>query len=122
MFSDSYQLVAIISPFKIAIISTKPVAQIQFRATWNQIVENEIDAKMMHGQLKWWIPQSKSENLNIRALAFSFGSNLALLHITYRKYDGDTRRKLLFRIPVKTKVSSPVVAIEWINQNVCNYW
>ena len=120
MFSDPYQLVAITSPVKIAILAMKPTPHIQFRATWAQMnfTASELDIKGVHSEVCWWCPQSSSEDLTFRRLAFSHGSHLALLKVMNTSSNDSSRSKLSFKIACRTKALSDVLAIQWISEKV----
>ncbi len=125
-FTDSFQLVALTTPFKIAIFSMKPFPQIQYRASWEQLNQTEISVNFKEScaELSWWIPQSQSENINLRYLAFSHGSHLFILSISSAVSNTDPmRRKLSFAISAHICAPSSILAITWINSSVsCSYY
>jgi hypothetical protein len=121
MFSDPYCLVAITSPFKIAIMSMKPAPQIQYRATWGQLnkSDREVNSKVIYSELKWWTPQSKKEPLDARFLAFTYGPYVALLLVTCKISQNDSsKKKLIFDVCARNEASTDIVALEWINFQV----
>ena len=121
MFSDAFQLVAVTTPFKIAIFSMKPIPQIQYRASWEQLnkTDSSVNIKESYAELSWWIPQSQSENLNNRYLAFSHGSHLFVLSISSIISTTDSmRRKLSYAISAHACASADILAIEWITSKV----
>ncbi|KAJ3361453.1 Vacuolar protein sorting-associated protein 8, partial [Kappamyces sp. JEL0680] len=123
IFSDPFQLVAITSPIKIAILSMKPTPQIQYRATWASLnhSDKEVDSVVGHSICKWWMPTSRREAAatNTRLLAFSHGPFLSLLSVTGKRSESDpTRKKLVFQISARTHAGPhDIVGIEWLSSS-----
>ncbi|KAJ3311984.1 Vacuolar protein sorting-associated protein 8 [Boothiomyces sp. JEL0838] len=111
---DSLSLVAVTSPFKLAILSMKPSPRIQHRIMWSSL-NNEHAVE--YSCTRWWVPTSNKYNSKrLPRLAFSFGRKLGVINLSSTMESAeDQSKKLVFNVACQTESESDITAIEWIN-------
>lgn len=127
---DSYSLVALCSPFKVAILSMHPTPQIQYRQTWPslQTVDIVVDSQVGFAECKWFRPRNFTEsndgndpnewNGNDPRLAFSHGNWLNVLDVGVIIDKSEGKKRLKFAFCGRVQVEDVIVSIEWINSKV----
>ncbi|KAI8809432.1 hypothetical protein BJ742DRAFT_805070 [Cladochytrium replicatum] len=139
--SDQLGLVAIATPYKLAIMNMKPVPQIQYKFAWGKPSETQ---GLYRSAAMAWFPAVKRKEKAVRGisgdpmLAFSFGRKLHLLRVAPLKSVGEVDTKFAqtklpamdylvtsewTMSPTKTEgitdVPEPsIVAVRWLNENV----
>jgi hypothetical protein len=121
---DSYLMAALTSPFKLAVITMKPLPQIVFRVSWAQLAKGEDSPckRVEQAELCWWIPprnalgtghfyKGKHEHL---FLAFSFGCHIGILRISWLTEENKTK-KLSFEIIAQNKLPERLLSLNWLN-------
>jgi vacuolar protein sorting-associated protein 8 len=110
---DSNYLVAITSPYKLAIVAMKPIPQILFRMSWSQFFgDGEEVVKVENAETDWYVP-SKQQRATCVFLAVGFACNLRIFKIDW-KIDGGTKKRLRFEIIAKGICASAITSINWM--------
>lgn len=122
--TDSYSLVAIITPFKLLIAALKPTPRTLWRLL-NKPAASEVNAQTTVGSLSWW-PSSKTTP---PALAFSWGHELRIVSVHEErepltnddKVDAKEkeRRSLKFVESGHWKLEEVALRVIWLNARVC---
>ncbi|RHZ52600.1 hypothetical protein Glove_460g50 [Diversispora epigaea] len=130
--SESFGLVAMLTPYKMIIVSTKPTVQPQYKfiKPRNVVSDSSTQSKSISGCLAWF-PAVNSESPIINTdpfLAFSWGSHLILIKITVappafpeistkrRKNERDVRLEYIkigeWRAP------NGIVGLQWLSSQI----
>ncbi|KAI8893736.1 Golgi CORVET complex core vacuolar protein 8-domain-containing protein [Globomyces pollinis-pini] len=119
---DTSLLVAISSPYKIAILCMKPTPQIIYRSTWVNLQKLDKErpiTQVNQSHLKWWVPTKNKHALapSHPILAFSYENVLGILYVTWgvSETPEGSIPKLVFRIQNQIECPSPITSINWIN-------
>jgi hypothetical protein len=113
---DSNFLVAVTSPYKLAILSMKPIPQILFRIPWSQLQENNVEiTSVKSSHTCWYIPtkRSKAEYL---LLGFSFGSSIAIIKMRWRT-DVGSKKKLKFEVIGRGTSTADITSLHWMTSH-----
>ncbi|KAJ3271894.1 hypothetical protein HDV01_006108 [Terramyces sp. JEL0728] len=92
---DALSLIAVTSPFKLAVLSMKPSPRIQYRVMWSSL---NAETSVEYSCTRWWVPNSqKGGTKRMPRLAFSYGKKLGIIHMNSTMESAeDQSKKLLF--------------------------
>ncbi|KAH6567507.1 hypothetical protein BASA60_009007 [Batrachochytrium salamandrivorans] len=120
--SDHYHFFAISTPYKMAIMSMRPIPQIQFRVSWDLGDANGSENSRKPVEvacLDWWAPVIHNDGKVVGRprLAYSNRNQLSVLNISWTISGTDKlRRKVDFNIEGSCQLDENIVAIRWINE------
>ncbi|KAL2915668.1 hypothetical protein HK105_204853 [Polyrhizophydium stewartii] len=120
---DLYRFIAIATPYKMAVMSMKPVPQIHFRVAWDLgdpdatgLSRRPVDIACLH----WWSPilHKDGSSAGQPRLAYSSRNSLSLLTLAWSATDTDkSKRKIEFRVNGSTKLPENIVSLRWLNES-----
>jgi WD40 repeat protein len=113
---DSNVLVAVASPYKLAILSMKPIPQILFRIPWSQLQENNVEVSTVDSSHTCWFVPTKHSKADYVLLGFSFGSKAGVLKITWRT-DVGSKKKLKFEVVGRGQCNAGITSLHWMTSH-----
>ncbi|KAI8929007.1 Golgi CORVET complex core vacuolar protein 8-domain-containing protein [Entophlyctis helioformis] len=123
--TDQYRLVAIATPYKMAIMSMKPVPQIQYRVPWDLSVESGPETTPRKPAeaacLDWWSPvlQKNGSVAGEPRLAYSHRNQVSFLSVTCSISETDkSKRHIHFTPDGHCHLQDNIVALRWINESL----
>ncbi|KAJ3032574.1 Vacuolar protein sorting-associated protein 8, partial [Rhizophlyctis rosea] len=124
---DTMHLVALSTPYKMAIVSLKPL-QTQYKLSW--VRESKVDASAIRKAapmscLQWWPPmkQKDGERLSDPLLAASCGPKLMIIRVSHaptsrsRRDSSIPTSDLQFTVDGSITTASNIVAIQWLDES-----
>ncbi|KAK6097241.1 hypothetical protein MT418_002866 [Batrachochytrium dendrobatidis] len=122
--SDNYQFIAISTPYKMAIMTMRPISQIQYRISWNIDDTNSAGntrRPIESACLDWWAPvvQKNGKLVGTPRLAFSNQGKFSVLRILWHANDTEkTKRKINFEIEGSNQLDENIVVIRWLVESI----
>jgi hypothetical protein len=139
--TDSYNIVAIITPVKLVIVALKPSAKTWYRQRRriDPFSSNANDQSLSSAACMAWFPSVtvKNEDPNIKTpqttlptLAYTWGSTVRLLtveqnlpaHLVKAQKPGTPHEqgRLFFKETRSWQTSEDIEAVQWLSHHVCN--
>lgn len=121
--AENFNLVALLTPYKIVIIALKPKPQVLFKFSKPKIFRQQDDTKAVIENLSGclaWLPMTKSDSSDKEdpLLAFSWGKDLFLLSV--QAHQVETRRAIQLKFVQlgERKIKESIVSIQWISRQI----
>eukprot|EP00842_Homolaphlyctis_polyrhiza_P002032 jgi/Hompol1/282/HPOL_000397-RA len=122
---DDYRLVAIATPYKMAIMSMKPLPQIQFRIPWDlgdgtpSSSESAPKKPVSIACLDWLPYHNQSQDYGDPRLAFSHRNQISILQVTTTTVNGDRSKvKIDYIVKGQGRLKENINAVRWINEEL----